>query len=53
MKTIAILALTMAAACCAASIYWSPYQSCVRSLVEDGSAHVDATTYCARHLKVQ
>ena len=53
MKTISILALAVASAGWAASIYWSPYQSCVRALVEDGSAHVDATSYCARHLKMQ
>lgn len=53
MKTIAIAALAVAAACWAASIYWSPYQSCVRALVDDGLTHADATTYCARHLKTQ
>ena len=53
MKTIAIIALAVAAACWAASIYWSPYQSCVRALVDDGLTHVDATSFCARQLKIQ
>lgn len=52
MSKIAIPA-ALVAACWAASIYWSPYQTCVRSQVEDTppATRADANLICARWLK--
>jgi hypothetical protein len=47
------LALILLAACWAASIYWSPYQTCVRSQMEDQppATRADANLICARWLR--
>lgn len=56
---LAAIALVAALAGWAASIYWSPYQSCTRALeaenLEKGdkpvAAAADAALYCAHYLK--
>ena len=53
MKFTTIAVLIAALTGFAASIYWSPYHSCVRALVDDGVSKADSSLYCARHLKVQ
>ncbi len=53
------MAMSLMAACWAASIYWSPYQSCTRALEAENVARgikpvvasSDAALDCARWLK--
>ena len=45
------MGLILLAMCWAASIYWSPYHSCVRALVESGDDKAGANLYCAKLLK--
>ena len=47
------LGMAILSACWAASIYWSPYQSCVRSQIEDDppATRADANLICARWIK--
>jgi hypothetical protein len=52
-KTYAAI-LAAAIACWLASIYWSPYHSCVRALVSDvklPASEAEASLTCARWVK--
>ena len=42
--------IALAATVCA-NIYFAPYHTCVRALVDDGSNKADANLYCAKLIR--